>query len=509
MTTTSAVEDGLSKAQTATLPCGLRVVHMRLPGAVAVGASLGIDVGSADEPNDWAGISHFLEHLVFRGTAAYPDSAALGQAIEAVGGDFNAFTGKSYTQYICSAPLEHRRLVARIPAELVVRPLLRQEDVDDERPVVIREIGLEEDSASRRVARALEQAIWPGSPMARPIIGWPETLRRVTAVDVRRYWAAHYVPAQATFALAGDLSLDEALELAGDAVGPWRSLDQATTTVLATLAGEGEGSLVVRSLVRKRGLLLTGGALAWLNRDAGVLGLTGSARPAAVGAAVEGLLAAIRRLQRPPRPADFRRAAGYVRGEILRQWLRPLDVAIQLCHQALMGDTEYGPRRELRELDAVTPERVQALARALFAPARLRLAVAGPSPDAGALERALAAHAAAPLMVASPGARVAAPRLRTVANGLRLAATPCHGGLATIALAIPCGSLAEVGAVKPGAALLLARLLTQGTPSFPSAGVARPSGVPAGQAPTASSARSRAGSSEPGVAMARAVPPAR
>lgn len=432
MATELAVAEGLPEPQTATLPCGLRVVHMRIPGAVAIGASLGIDVGSADEPDEWAGISHFLEHLVFRGTRAYADSLAIGQAIEAVGGDFNAFTGKSYTQYICSAPLEHRELVMQIPAELVVRPTLRQQDVEDERPVVIREIGLEEDSAGRRASRALEQGVWPGSTMARPIIGRPDALRAVTAKEVHRYWAAHYVPAKATLGLAGDLSLEEALELAGNAVGnwqpaaasipapsapalqanglvrvetmegrqetvlaigapvaAWRDIDHGATAVLATLAGDGEGSLTVRSLVRKKGLLLNGGALAWLNRDAGVLGLTGTTRPDGAVAAVEGIAAVIRQLQRAPAGEDFRRAVGYARGEILRQWLRPLDVAIQLCHQALMGDTEYGPLRDLHELAAVTPEQVQRLAQDVFAPERLRLAVAGPATDIARLEQAL------------------------------------------------------------------------------------------------------------------------
>jgi predicted Zn-dependent peptidase len=428
---------GLQEPQTARLANGLRVVHMRIPGAVAIGASLGVDVGSADEPDEWAGISHFLEHLVFRGTAAYADSTAIGQAIEAVGGDFNAFTGKSYTQYICSAPLLYRELVTQIPAELVVRPLFRQEDVEDERPVVIREIGLSEDSAGQRVSRALEQAAWPESPMARPIIGRPEALQRVTAAEVRRYWQANYQPEQATFALAGDLSLDDALALIdkavghwqaapadippasaptlpsggpvrieamdgrqetvlaiGAAVGPWRSIDQAGLSVLAALAGEGEGSLVVRDLVRRRGLLHSGGALAWLNRDAGVFGLNGTTRPADVGAAAESLLGVLRRLQQPAVPADFRRAAGYVRGDILRQWLRPLEVAIQLCHQALMGDTQYGPLHDLRELATVTPDRIQALAERIFAPERLRLALAGPPTDLEAIAGIVATPAA-------------------------------------------------------------------------------------------------------------------
>lgn len=407
--------------QVATLPSGLRVIFMRIAGAVAIGASLGVDVGSADEPDEWAGISHFLEHLVFRGTQAFESSESVGKAIEAVGGDFNAFTGKSYTQYICAAPLAHRNLVLQIPSELVIRPLFRQADLEDERPVVLREIGLEEDNAGRRMTRALETIMWPNSPMARPIIGRPETLAEIRAADVQAYWSGHYQPHKATFAVAGDLEFTEVLDLVEKAtanwpasttparpatapaavranrvltehmpdrketvfalassVGPWKSIDLPVTSVLATIAGDGEGSWIARDLVRRRGLLLSGGALAWLNRDAGAIGFSGTVRPTGVQRGIASLLKLADGLKNPPSPEDFKRAVGYVRGDILRQWLRPLDVAVQLCQQALLGDERIGPLHDLEALATVRPEQVMALAKELFEPSRLRLAVAGP-----------------------------------------------------------------------------------------------------------------------------------
>src|SRR5579859_1250515 len=188
-----------------TLDNGLRVVSLRLPGASTVGAVMSVDAGGADEPDTWTGISHFLEHLVFRATERYDSAPAIAAAIEGVGGYFNAFTSKTITAYLAAAPLEHLELAASIPAELVIRPRLRAGDIDDERPVVLREISLSEDSASRRALHALERLVWPGTGYGRPILGYPDTLQACTHDPVHAYWSGKYRPDRAVYVLAGDL----------------------------------------------------------------------------------------------------------------------------------------------------------------------------------------------------------------------------------------------------------------------------------------------------------------
>jgi zinc protease len=271
--------------------------------------------------------------------------------------------------------------------------------------------------------------------MARPIIGRQDALQALTAKDIRAYWNTHYLPANATFALAGDLPFEQALELIdrataqwkparttarrpsapvqdvdgrvavqnmparqetvlalASAVGPWKSLNVPAISVLATLAGDGEGSLITRDLVRRRGVLVSGGSLAWLNRDAGAIGFTGTVRPSGLARGVTSLLKLAEQLKKSPSQSDFQRATGFVRGDILRQWLRPLDVAVQLCQQALLGDSEIGPLHDLEALAKVTPQHLTELAETLFERDALRIAAAGPVDPNGDLSRLFAAR---------------------------------------------------------------------------------------------------------------------
>ncbi|MCL4541268.1 MAG: insulinase family protein [Chloroflexi bacterium] len=411
---------------------GIRLIHLQLPGTFSVGVSIGVDVGSADEPGQWAGIAHFLEHLVFRGTEHFPTSVAIGQAVENFGGEYNAFTGKTYTQFICSMPLSYRSMALAIVADLVAHPLLRVKDIEEERPVVLREISLGEDSSWQRVIRALEQVVWPETTMARPIIGYEHTLVRISAADVMAFWRAHYQPRSTICTIAGDLSFGEAQDLAVEVLGSWhgeavealapsvtgnisprrvrweempdrqetvfavgaptpgwRDIDHSALAILGALLADGEGSLFARELVRRSGLLHQTGMLTWINRDKGALGFTGAVRPDMLTLAVRELLRLLAKVTSVIPERDFARARGYARGEVLRLWLRPIDVAIQLCHQALLGSDKLGPNKELAMIEAVSPDQVAAMLRSYLVPEHLHFAVAGPSPNLESLESLL------------------------------------------------------------------------------------------------------------------------
>lgn len=418
--------------QQTVLDNGIRLIHFQLPDTFSVGVSIGIDVGSADEPGQWAGIAHFLEHLVFRGTEHFPTSVVIGQAVENFGGEYNAFTGKTYTQFICSMPLPYRSTALAIVADLAAHPLLRLEDIEEERPIVLREISLGEDNSWQRVIRALEQVVWPETTMARPIIGYERTLVQITAADVLAFWRAYYQPRNVVCTIAGDLSFDEAQALAVAVLGNWhgeaaellepsmteellprrvrweempdrqetvfaigaptpgwRDIDHGALAILGALLADGEGSLFARELVRRSGLLHQTGMLTWINRDKGALGFTGAVRPDVLLLAVRESLRLLTKITSAIPERDFVRARGYARGEVLRLWLRPIDVAVQLCHQALLGSEELGPNKELTAIEAVLPDHVAAMLQSYLAPEHLRLAVAGPNPDLASLESLL------------------------------------------------------------------------------------------------------------------------
>lgn len=414
---------------------GLRVISLRLPGASTVGAVLAVDVGGADEPDPICGVSHFLEHLVFRATEHYDTSAALGAAIEGVGGYFNAFTSKTVTAYLAAAPLEHFRLAASIPAELVIRPLLREPDIDEERPVVLREISLSEDNASRRALHALERLVWHGTGYARPILGFPETLAACTQEPVRAYWRERYAPERAVFALAGDVEHAEAVAVARDLAGGWRASDgyapadgaagaagagaessrlhvepmdrqrvelwvgvrtpsfpqanRAELEAVASLAAGGKGSHLTRVLLQERGLVLRVSAFNWLHRSDGMLAVTATAEPAKAGDAAAALVGELLRLHELPDP-DCARAIAFARGEYARSWAEPLDSATRVAEEALWLDETPSRAADRAAFAALTPDSVREAARRLFSPERLCLSVVGPGVERPVFEAALA-----------------------------------------------------------------------------------------------------------------------
>lgn len=413
---------------------GLRVISLRLPGASTVGAVLAVDVGGADEPDPLCGVSHFLEHLVFRATERYDSSAALGAAIEGVGGYFNAFTSKTVTAYLAAAPLEHLRLAASIPTELAIRPLLREPDIDEERPVVLREISLSEDSSSRRALHALERIVWPRTGYARPILGFPDTLAACTEAPVRRYWRAHYLPARALFALAGDVGHDEAVRVAGELAGAWRAADgapeddapapggtpaeaprlhvetmdrqrtelwvgvrtasfpdanRAELEALASLAAGGKGSHLTRVLLQERGLVLRVSAFNWLHRTDGMLAVTATAEPAKAAEAASALVRELLRLHELDDSACAR-AIAYARGEYVRSWAEPLDSATRIAEEALWLDETPSRAADRAAFAALTPDSLRAAARRIFEPDRVRLSVVGPGVERPPFDAALA-----------------------------------------------------------------------------------------------------------------------
>ncbi len=413
---------------------GLRVISLRLPGASTVGVVMAVDAGGADEPDELCGISHFLDHLMFRATEHYENSPALGAAIEGVGGYFNAFTSKTITAYLAAAPREHLELAASIPAELVIRSLLRGSDIEDERPIVLREISMYEDRASSRALQALQGLVWRGSGYSRPILGYPATLAACTEEPVQRYWRAHYRPERAIFALAGDLDHALAEQLARQLAGSWpapnggASMDgappasadtergarlrveqmdrqrvelqvgcrtpafpranRAEQEALASLAGGGKGSRLNRVLLQERGLLLQASAFNWLHRGDGMLAVAASAQPDRAMEAAQALVDELVSLK-DATEHECLRAINFTRGEYARSLAEPLGSATRVAEEALWVADVPSRAADKAAFENLTPDGLRAAAGHFFTRESLAMAVVGPGVDYAAYERCL------------------------------------------------------------------------------------------------------------------------
>ena len=146
------------------LPSGLRVVTERMPAALSVAAGVWVGVGARDEPSELSGVSHFLEHLLFKGTE---DRSArdIADAVDRVGGDMNAFTAKEYTAYYCRLPAERLPLGIELLGDVLTSPALRDADVESERQVILEELAMDDDPPEDVAHRLLAEALFPEHPL--------------------------------------------------------------------------------------------------------------------------------------------------------------------------------------------------------------------------------------------------------------------------------------------------------------------------------------------------------
>jgi predicted Zn-dependent peptidase len=193
--------------ESTTLASGLRVVTERMPGAVSVSAGAWVGAGARDEADDQAGVSHFLEHLLFKGTE---DRSArqIAEAIDRVGGDMNAFTTKEYTAYYTRLPATALDLGLEILGDVVTAPALRDVDVESERQVILEELLMDEDSPEDRCHTLLFESLFPRHPLGRETAGERATVASITSGDVRAFFERWYRPASIVVAAAGALDHD-------------------------------------------------------------------------------------------------------------------------------------------------------------------------------------------------------------------------------------------------------------------------------------------------------------
>jgi predicted Zn-dependent peptidase len=187
-----------------TLNSGIRLVTETMPEVASLCVGVWVGTGSRDETPEQSGISHFLEHLLFKGT---PERTAreIAEEVDAVGGDMNAYTTKEYTTFYVRALAEHVELGLDILCDILCRPALRPEEVDAERQVILEEVLMHRDEPADVVQEHFANAMFPAHPLGREVLGEPEVIRNVTVPAIRSFFDEHYLPGNMVIAAAGDL----------------------------------------------------------------------------------------------------------------------------------------------------------------------------------------------------------------------------------------------------------------------------------------------------------------
>ena len=186
---------------------GLTLLCIPMKGVQSVTVLALVNTGSRYEKPAWGGISHFLEHMVFKGTEKYPTAQDLAAAVDAVGAEFNAFTSKEYTGYYVKAASEHMPLAIDVVSDMLLTPTLRKDDLDREKGVIVEEINMYNDTPMRHIGDIFEQVLFAGSPLGRDIIGTKETVRGLSREDFVAYVKEWYGLGNVVLTVAGDATV--------------------------------------------------------------------------------------------------------------------------------------------------------------------------------------------------------------------------------------------------------------------------------------------------------------
>ncbi len=191
---------------------GVTLLVQPMPHMRSVSVGIWAASGSAGEPAPLAGVSHFLEHMLFKGTETRP-ALEIASAMERVGGVLNAFTAKEYTCYYAKSLDEHFPQAVELLADMYHNSLLTAEEFDREKNVIIEEIHMYEDSPDDTVVDLLSSAMWPDHPYGRPIAGSVQSVQALTCQQMRDYYRSRYVPAATVVAVAGNIETPRAEEI--------------------------------------------------------------------------------------------------------------------------------------------------------------------------------------------------------------------------------------------------------------------------------------------------------
>jgi predicted Zn-dependent peptidase len=426
----------LQQHRLTTLDSGVRVVTEAMPSVRSVSLGFWIGTGSRGESEAEAGLSHLLEHLLFKGSDRYA-SLEIDQIFDAMGAELNAGTGKETTSVYARVIDEHVPEAFDVMGDMVFRPALR--DIDSERAVILEEIAMYEDDPQEKVFDLLGEAVFGDHPLGRAIIGRAAVIAETPPAQIARFHADRYGPGNVVIAAAGAVDHDAFVELAARSLSkltdhqapiapaapsvgvPRRRFERKDTEqyhvclggpglardderrfalrVLDNVFGGTSSSRLFQEVRERRGLAYAVYSFTSAYQDTGQVGLYIGTRPDNVSEGFAVLGAELDRLrEEPATPEELERAKENLKGRVVLALESTVARMNRLGSEILAGMPLLSLDETVERIDAVTLEDLSALVEELWAPERL--SAAGIGPDESRFEEALAA--ATPALVETP-----------------------------------------------------------------------------------------------------------
>jgi predicted Zn-dependent peptidase len=399
------------------LPNGLTIISEEMEHIRSVSIGIWIKTGSREEDSKWNGISHFIEHMVFKGTENR-SAEDIARQVDSIGGNMDAFTAKECICFNIKVLDEHLPIALDVLSDLVLRPVFKPEDIERERGVILEEIKMDEDNPDYLVHEIFTQNFWKNHALGRPILGTKETVKRFAPAPVRKLYGERFVPSNIIVSAAGHLKHEQFVKLvAGHFEGMQpgknkfrsplpkimpkivlrnkKSLEQVqicmgvpsypiaheerhASYVLNTLLGGGMSSRLFQNIRERQGLAYA--IYSDLNpyRDTGCLSVNAGTSRETAGKVVRSIVAEFHKLKSELVPAEeLRRAKDQLKGSLMLSLESSTARMSNLARQEMYFDRFFSMDEMMRKIEKVTSEQLKRISEEFFRPEAIAVTILG------------------------------------------------------------------------------------------------------------------------------------
>ncbi len=416
--------------QKITLDNGLRVITANMPHTRSVSISFFIGVGSRYEAEKQAGVSHFIEHLLFRGTEKRATGKQISEAIEGVGGILNGSTDKELTVYWCKVAQPHFPLAFDVLADILLHSRFDSADLEKERHIIIEEINMSKDSPAQQAGMLIDELLWPDHPLGRDIAGNKESIAATTRDMILEYLAHHYRPDNMVITIAGNIQHEEVVTAVSQTMGNWysqqprseysayieqrnprlhietRDTEQAhlclalpglsllhpkrfILDLLNVILSEGMSSRLFTEIRDKLGLAYQIHSYVEHLLDSGSVTIYAGVEPKNLRVAIEAILEQLALLKEPIPESELSKAKELSKGRLLLRMEDSRSVAGWAGGQEALTGRILSVDKVISIIDAITAEELKQIAEELLVSGQLRLVIVGPIADDEPLDKLL------------------------------------------------------------------------------------------------------------------------
>jgi predicted Zn-dependent peptidase len=409
---------------------GLRIITCPMPHTRSVSICIYLGAGSRYESEAQAGVSHFIEHLCFRGTEKRLSAKDISGAIEGVGGVLNGGTDKELTVYWCKVAQPHFHLALDVLADMVLHSRFEKKDIEKERKIIIEEISMSKDAPNQLVGMILDELLWPDHPLGRDVAGTNKSVEDISRELMLDYMASEYSPANTVVAIAGNIEHEEAVNEVNKILGGWenkkprlnflpyiedknprfkvekRDTEQThlclalpgvslsdprrfTIDLLNVILGEGMSSRLFIEIRDKLGLAYNIHSYLDHFQDSGALTIYAGVHPKSLEIGITAILEQLALLKEKISDEEITKAKELSKGRLLLRMEDSRSVAGWVGGQEILSNKIMDVEEVVAIIEKVTAEEMRAVAKELLVGEKLRLSVVGPVKSTDHLEKLL------------------------------------------------------------------------------------------------------------------------